>query len=149
VKTRTETSAGGVIYRRRSGGVDVCLIATQGGDTWQLPKGLIEPGEAPELAAEREVAEETGLRGQLEGPLNRIEYWYVWNEDGGPVRIHKFVHFFLFRYTGGSTTDHDDEVDDARWFPLEEAATRLRFGGEQSVMRMAVKALEGAAPTQA
>ena len=145
MKTRLEISAGGVIYRRRRGRVDVCLIATQGGDTWQLPKGLIERGEKPEVAAVREVQEETGLSGELVKPLKKIEYWYVWDADGVKERVHKYVYFFLNRYLSGDTKDHDDEVDDACWFPLAEAHERLSFDGERSVMALAAQEIEAEA----
>ena len=144
MKTRLEISAGGVIYRPRRGTAEVCLIATAGGTAWQLPKGIIEDGEEPEVAAQREVQEETGLLGELVKPLEKIEYWYVWNEDAGPVRIHKYVDFFLFRYVSGSTDDHDDEVDEARWYPLAEAQKTLSFDGERGVMRLAAKEIEAA-----
>jgi 8-oxo-dGTP pyrophosphatase MutT (NUDIX family) len=137
VNTRIEISAGGVIYRRRHGSPDVCLISTQGGQAWQLPKGIIERGELPEDAARRELAEETGLQGELVQRLDRIEYWYVWDGDDERTRIHKFVYFFLFLYTGGSTVDHDHEVDEARWFPLEEAQVRLSFENERRVLGIA------------
>jgi 8-oxo-dGTP pyrophosphatase MutT (NUDIX family) len=133
VKTRLEFSAGGVIYRIRRGRAEVCLISTQGGTAWQLPKGLIEHREPPEEAAQREVQEETGLRGKLLRPLDKIEYWYAW--EG--TRIHKFVSFYLFRYTGGSTRDHDEEVDEARWFPMAEAERALSFEGERRVLALA------------
>lgn len=142
MKNRLEISAGGVIYRQHGGETDVCLILTQDRTAWQLPKGLIEKGEAPEAAGQREVAEETGLQGELVQPLEKIEYWYVWDGDEEPVRVHKFVHFYLFRYTEGSTEDHDDEVDDAMWLPLAEAQARLSFEGEQRVLRLAAEALE-------
>jgi len=145
MKTRTEISAGGVVYRRRQDRVAVCLISTQGGQAWQLPKGLIEHGEQPEVAAAREVLEETGLQGKLLQRLDRIEYWYVWEEGGEKTRVHKFVYFFLFRYTKGSTKDHDDEVDDARWFPIEEAQRTLSFVNERHVLRLAAKAIAGGA----
>ena len=141
VKTRMEISAGGVIYRSLGEQPEVCLISTQGGRTWQLPKGIIEQGEAAEDAARREVAEETGLQGEFMRRLDKIEYWYVWNHGGEPARVHKFVYFFLFRCTGGSTEDHDDEVDDARWFPVEEAQARLSFDGERGVMELAAAAI--------
>jgi 8-oxo-dGTP pyrophosphatase MutT (NUDIX family) len=145
MKTRLEISAGGVIYRPQRGAAEVCLIATQGGKAWQLPKGLIERGERPEDAARREVAEETGLRGELLRRLDRIEYWYVWEEDGERTRVHKFVYFFLFRCTGGSTDDHDHEVDEARWFRLAEAQQRLSFENERRVLRLAAEPIEAGA----
>lgn len=137
MKTAMEISAGGVIYRRDEGEPAVCLISTQGRTAWQLPKGIIERGEQPEEAARREVAEETGLHGELLRHLEKIEYWYVWER----TRIHKFVDFYLLRYVEGSTEDHDHEVDDARWFPLTEAQERLSFEGERRVLHLAAQAL--------
>ncbi len=142
MKTRTDISAGGVIYREEDGGLEVCLIETQDRTAWQLPKGIIEPGETPEDAARREVSEETGLFGDLVQALDKIEYWYVWPEPEGRVRIHKYVHFFLFQYTHGGTEDHDDEVDDAHWLLLAEAQARLSFESEQGVLRMAAGILQ-------
>ena len=142
VKTRMEISAGGVMFRRRRGDAEVCLISTQDGKTWQLPKGIIERGEEPEDAAAREVSEETGLQGTLVRALERIEYWYVWTHGGDRDRIHKLVYFFLFRYTSGSTEDHDAEVDDARWMTLDEARKLLSFENERRVLEQAAKAIE-------
>ncbi len=144
MKTRLEISAGGVIYRRSRGRTEVCLIATNAGRTWQLPKGLIERDEPVEETARREVEEETGLHGALEQPLEKIEYSYVWPGENGPERVHKFVTFYLFRYLAGSTDDHDHEVDDARWFPIDEAQQRLSFDGERRVLAIAAEALSDA-----
>ena len=42
---------------------------------WDIPKGLAEPGEAPEAAARRELGEETGLTPPLDlEPLGRLAY---------------------------------------------------------------------------
>ncbi len=142
MKTREEISAGGVVFRRTRSGTDVCLISTQSHTAWQLPKGIIEEGEAPEDAAAREVAEETGLVGDLIAPLERIEYWYVWTHGGDRDRIHKLVYFFLFQYTSGSTDDHDDEVDEARWVSIDEARSMLSFENERRVLEQAAKAIE-------
>ena len=141
MKTRVEISAGGVMYRRTAGGPEVCLIQTQDGKAWQLPKGIVERGEEAAEAAMREVSEETGLYGDLIQSLDKIEYWYVWNGDADPVRVHKWVYFYLLRYTNGETSDHDHEVDDAVWFPIEEAQSLLSFDNEQNVLRQAREAL--------
>ncbi len=142
MKTRVEISAGGVVYRDAKDGPEVCLIQTQGGEAWQLPKGIVERGEATVEAAMREVSEETGLSSELQQTLDRIEYWYVSNYDeGGPVRVHKWVYFYLLRYTSGETKDHDHEVDDACWFPITEAQQLLSFESEQRVVRMAGETL--------
>ena len=127
---RTAYSAGGVIYRANGVGIDVALIATNEGRRWGLPKGHVRRGEAAEAAAVREIAEETGLQGAIERHLATIEYWF----RAGPTRIHKYVDFFLLRYVGGSLVPQQAEVDDARWFPLDEALRLASFERERDVL---------------
>jgi len=138
-RTLFEISAGGVIYRRARGALEVCLIATKGGTRWQLPKGKRETGESLEQTAAREVLEETGLTGRVGQRLAKIDLWFTWNDGGAAVRHHKLVYFYLLEYAHGSTADHDDEVEDARWFDADEALERLTFPNERKVV---VRALE-------
>ena len=140
MKTRSEHSAGGVVVRRRDGAVDVALAArrTRKGDlAWGLPKGLVEKGEAPEETAVREVQEETGLVAEIVEPLGDISYWYVWDEE----RIRKNVTFFLMEAVGGDVSVHDHEMEDVRWFPLQEAGRRASYPSERDVLRRAADAL--------
>jgi 8-oxo-dGTP pyrophosphatase MutT (NUDIX family) len=123
------------------GGFDVALIRTHEGH-WQLPKGWIEEGEPAEQAAIREVREEAGIDAAMAGPLGKIEYWYVSKYDAEPARVHKFVHFFLLRYTGGSTDDHDHEVTEARWVEIGEAERMLDFKDERQMVTLAREALQ-------
>ncbi len=134
IQTKTQTSAGGVVFRRKDSRVDVALISVGERARWQLPKGLVDKGEQPEEAATREVREETGLETEMVNHIETIEYWYASNERGKRVRFHKFVHFYLFRFVGGSVADHDHEVNEARWFEIGEACERLAFANEQRVV---------------
>lgn len=140
MRTRREVSAGGVVYRRRRGRVQVALAArrTRRGDlVWGLPKGAIEEGETPESAAVREVLEETGLRGRIEDDLGEIRYFYVWDGE----RIRKAVHFYLMRATGGNVSDHDEEMEDVRWFSLAAGVRAAAYKGEREILERAVERL--------
>jgi hypothetical protein len=53
------------------------------------------------------------------------------------VRFHKRVHFYLLKYISGDTKDHDWEVNEARWVPIEDAASQLAFDNERRVMEQA------------
>ena len=109
----------------------------KGAPVWGLPKGTPEPGEEPMDAALREVREETGLRAQVVGELEAITYWFAWEPDR--VRYRKTVHFFLMRATGGSTSDHDDEVEEVRFFPVDEAARQASYPSEAKILRAAAE----------
>ncbi len=135
-----EVSAGGVVYRRVDDGIEVVLASrrTRRGElAWGLAKGGIEEGESHEEAAIREVQEETGLTAEIEASLGETKYFYVWED----TRIRKTVHFFLMRHTGGDPADHDDEMEEIRWFPLERAMKRAAYRGERDVIARAAELL--------
>jgi len=111
----------------------------QGQRVLALPKGHVDPGETPAQAAAREVREEAGVEVELVGKLGDVRYFY--QREGR--RILKLVSFFLFAYRSGSPDDHDEEVEEARWMSLAEAAEALTYQGERE---MAAKALSHVAP---
>jgi hypothetical protein len=53
----------------------------------------------------------------------------------------KIVSFFLLRYRSGRLEDHDHEVDEALWIPLEEAAAKLAYRGEKDMAKTALSRL--------
>lgn len=144
VPTKLQFSAGGVAYRERDAVIEVALISVGDDNRWQLPKGLVEKGESTEDAAVREVREEAGIETHLVERLDKVEYWYFWNEDGERVRYHKFVYFYLLRYKAGDVSDHDHEVNEARWFNIDEAIDVLAFDSEKKIVEKARGLIEPA-----
>lgn len=131
-----EVSAGGVVVD--DAGRTVVIIPTRraasGAKVTALPKGHIDPGEDAETAALREVREEAGIEAEIIEKLGDVRYWYQRSGRSIP----KQVSFFMMRYVGGSPDDHDDEVEIARWVPLEEAERLLTFQGERDMVRAAI-----------
>ena len=137
VPTKLQVSAGGVTYRQQEGKVEVALISVGTDNRWQLPKGLVDKGESTANASLREVREETGIDAEMIDRIDKVEYWYASREEGHPVRYHKFVYFYLMRYRSGDIGDHDDEVNEARWVPIDDAIEMLAFKSEKKIMTQA------------
>jgi 8-oxo-dGTP pyrophosphatase MutT (NUDIX family) len=124
-----EFSAGGVVVRRMRGRPHVAVVRVRD-QILALPKGHPTGDESAADAARREVREETGLETELVEKLGEVRYWY----RRGGRRIHKTVAFYLFGYRSGSVADHDHEVEEALWLPLDEAAERLAYKGEREMV---------------
>ena len=139
IPIRDQTSAGGVVFRRAAAHTEVVIIAVGPNNRWQLPKGLVDKNEKPEVTAVREAREEGGVTSEIVTHIETIEYWYAGLENGIRVRFHKRVHFYLMRYRSGDTKDHDWEVNEARWVPIEDAAAQLAFDNEKRVMERAAE----------
>jgi 8-oxo-dGTP diphosphatase len=136
-----QVSAGGVAYRKTGATIEVALISVGKENRWQLPKGIVDPGETPEVTAVREVREEAGLQTELLEQLDKIEYWYVGNKGSQRVRFHKFVYFYLLRYSSGNIQDHDWEVNEARWVEISQAQQLLAFKSEKLVVAKAANSI--------
>lgn len=134
-----QISAGGVVFRRAGDGAQVALISVKGGKVWGLPKGTNEKGENLARTAHREVREETGLEGKIISNLGHIEYFFTIKDEAETRRVFKIVYFFLMEYVSGEVTDHDDEVDECRWFPIDEAIRLMKYDDEKKMLRKARK----------
>jgi 8-oxo-dGTP pyrophosphatase MutT (NUDIX family) len=133
-KGAPERSAGGVVLRDDE--VVVIVPRKRDGDgnrVLGLPKGHLEGDETSQQAAAREVREETGINGQLRAALGEVRYEY--RRDGRITP--KRVEFFLFDYLDGDPADHDDEIEEARWMPVREAAHALTYIGEREILQRA------------
>jgi 8-oxo-dGTP pyrophosphatase MutT (NUDIX family) len=131
-----ELSYGGVVVRDR----DVLVITPAGRpEVRTLPKGGADAGESEEATALREVREETGVQARVVERLGNVEYWY----RRGGRRVFKTVGFYLCDYISGDTADHDHEVDEAGWMPLERARTELSYPGEREIIERALSKQDG------
>jgi 8-oxo-dGTP pyrophosphatase MutT (NUDIX family) len=139
LRTVHETSAGGLVIdnidRPREEQVAALIgrVDRRGRMLWSLPKGHIELGETAEQTAIREVAEETGIQGSVLAALGRIDYWFV--TDGR--RVHKTVHHYLMRCSGGELSDEDVEVAEVAWVPIPELPSRLAYADERKLAEVA------------
>lgn len=147
MRTSVETSAGGLVVSGLAEAVDadghvdlariyVALIGRvdrRGRLLWSMPKGHVEPGEDHGATAEREVWEETGIRGEVLAELGVIDYWFV--SEG--TRIHKTVHHHLLRFVDGAFNDDDPEVTEVQWVPVVGLVERLAYADERKLARRA------------
>ena len=113
-------SAGALLYRRGTQGLEVLLVHPSGNYNrrapWGIPKGLPDEGEALEAAARREVLEETGVNCRELIALGSIDY----------RKSRKRVHCF----GGEAPADAAPrcaswEVDCAEFIAIEEARRRI------------------------
>ena len=136
VRTVDEVSAGGLVVDRLDPGAQGLLISRhdrRGRLIWSFPKGHLEAGETDQIAAIREVGEETGITAAVVEPLGEIDFWFM--AEGR--RIHKTVHHFLMVCEGGELCADDPEVESVEWVPLSAVAGRLAYSDERALLKKA------------
>jgi 8-oxo-dGTP diphosphatase len=126
-------AAGGLLFRRRGeGSVEVVLVHRPAYDDWTFPKGKLHRGETEEAAAVREVEEETGLRAQPVRDLGTSSYH---DSHGRPKTVRYWEMAPIEGVLGPA-----NEIDDARWIPLEDAARLLTYARDRELLARAVPA---------
>lgn len=150
----SEVSAGGAVFRRGPGGLEL-LVGHQRdwntrARTVRLPKGHVEAGESLEETAIREVREETGRHARILAELGECRYAYE-NLATGEA-ISKCVVFFLMEDEGDASHARDAEMEETEWLPIEDAIRALTFENEREIARLAAArhpTMEGPPPRAA
>jgi predicted NUDIX family NTP pyrophosphohydrolase len=136
-------SAGILLFRQGRGQVEVLLIKPGGpfwrnkdAGAWMIPKGAVEPGEAPAEAALREFAEETGTE------LTTVPFpLAIVRQSGG-----KFVEAFAVEGDLDAAAIQSNEFE-MEWPPRSGRKERFPEVGEARWMRTA-EAREMMLPSQ-
>ncbi|MEZ0491379.1 NUDIX domain-containing protein [Kineococcus sp. TBRC 1896] len=141
-------AAGCVVVRAGREGPEVLLVhrpatATRAAD-WSWPKGKLEDGEHPAVAAVRETAEETGLRVHLGVALPEQGYRVP---GGGPGGLRKRVRYWLARPAGPADEDAVEpadagEISEVGWFGWRAARELLTYPADVAVLEAALPAGE-------
>jgi len=129
-------AAGGVPMRQRDGRTQLLLIHRPRHDDWTLPKGHIEPGEHPLVAALREVNEETGIAVRPGPPLPALAYPLADDRT-------KLVRFWAAVPLDGQpeTPAAIDvkEVDRVEWVDATQAYDTLTYEDDRQILDSALR----------
>ena len=127
-------AAGGVIWRRASGVLEVLLVHRPRYDDWSFPKGKCDPGERHRETARREVSEEVGLDVEFGRRLSDVRYL---DHKGRSKR----VKYWAMTSTGGSFAANE-EVDVVRWIAADTAADLLTYEHDHGLVGDVLRVLE-------
>jgi predicted NUDIX family NTP pyrophosphohydrolase len=128
-------SAGLLLHRPGVAGVELLLVHPGGpfwrsrdAGAWQIPKGMVEPGEDDETAARREAAEELGIAitapllplGEARQSGGKIVVAFVAAMDVDVAAVRSMEVEIEWPPRSGRRL-LIPEVDEARWFTLDDA----------------------------
>lgn len=150
-KRRRRLRAAAVAYRRTPGGVEFLLVRTKGRKAWTFPKGHLEPGESSAQAAEREAAEEAGVRGRVD-PRPLATYRYPTGRDAQAEGYVEVVAH-LMEVDARASTEGPERWRKPAWLGPDEAVARLsenrepEYAAEQArVVQAALDKLTASGP---
>ena len=125
--------AGAIVVREEGGIVRVLLVRSKKDPgLWVFPKGHIDAGESPRLAALREAFEEAGVAGLMLGRAGPTLQFRSGDESVA-------VDYFLVRLTAELPSP---EGRDKIWVTEDEADQRLRFQNARETLKAAIAQLQ-------
>ncbi|KND49151.1 MAG: hypothetical protein AB203_02015 [Parcubacteria bacterium C7867-008] len=116
-------AAGGIVLGDHG---TIAMVRNRRGTVWFFPKGKVEPGETDEIAARREIEEETGLKNlELIDDLGSYQRPRILPEGGYDHAVIKDIHMYLFAAESHAELAPTMEIEKAIWVPLPRASESL------------------------
>lgn len=131
----TIRAVGGITLREAPNGrLQVLLIKKRGG-MWTLPKGRVKRGEADEAAILRELAEETGLTGDVGEPVSMSSYKVI---KAGKPRRKTVTYFLIWAHPGELRPGLQESIEMVRWMDVRRALKCIGRPRVRAVLRAAL-----------
>jgi ADP-ribose pyrophosphatase YjhB (NUDIX family) len=121
------THAGGIVFQKKDGKTYYLIVRAKPNPShWVIPKGHIEPGESPEVAAVREIQEEAGVKALIIATLGLVHFTY---RDKQMATV-----LYLLEYLGETLPSEQRE---SHWGLFEETLSLLTFPNTREMLRRA------------
>ena len=102
-------AAGGLVLNSNK---EILFIFRRG--KWDLPKGKMEAGETPEICAEREIEEETGVN-QLKLIHKIIDTYHIYEERGMQILKKTYWFYFTTKFEGNPQPQIEEDISSISW----------------------------------
>ena len=120
--TKKVECAGGIILNK----ANKVVIVNQNHDSWSLPKGHIDKGETPIIAAIREIYEETGIANPvLIKKIGCYDRYRIGLDGQDDLSELKTIHIFLFESNQKKLVPIDKNNPEAKWIDIHEVENYL------------------------
>jgi 8-oxo-dGTP pyrophosphatase MutT (NUDIX family) len=109
------------------------------GAWWQSVTGMMEPGEAPEQTAHRELQEETGLAGRLLPLPLEHSFWFdpaLLSFPDDEPRFNTETCFHVEVAPDAAVRLAPEEHSEFRWCGLAEAYDLMKWEGSKACVRL-------------
>ncbi len=128
-----EYSAGSIIFFKENGLTEYLLLQYPQGH-WDFPRGHIEEGETEKIAAQREIAEETGLHNLRF--IDGFSKKNVWNYRKQGKPSHKTVTYFCAQ-SSTKEVRLSEEHQEYQWLPYEQTRKQISFPNTKKIFEQA------------
>ncbi len=126
--------AGGVVFNARG---EVLLICHRRG-SWVFPKGHIDAGETPLVAAVREVEEEAGVTAHAPDPA--VSWTTEYQNDRGEART---ITWFRLVTDATAPILREAQFPDGEFLPAPQALETLSFAEDRKLLEAVLASTEG------